>query len=142
MDRQRLVLTAVGSHLLLTALHAVVHAAIPVVPGGAVAAFATVSLYLLPVAGAGLAVTGHRRAGGAVLLAAGIASFAFEGAFHFAFSNPDHVAHVADRHASFAVTAILTTAGDLLLVVAAWFSVRARQYGYGPTFGYFDDARR
>lgn len=127
MDRQKLVLTAVGSHLLLTALHALVHAAVPVIPNGWIAAFATVSLYLLPVAGASLVVSGHRRVGAAVLLTSGIGSFVFEGAFHFMIDNPDHVEHVADHYASFGVTAILTTLGNLLLIVAAWFSVRARQ---------------
>lgn len=124
MDRQTLIPVAVGGHLLLTGLHGLVHAAIPVLPTGWIAAFATVSLYVLPVVGAGLAVRGQRRVGGAVLLAAGVASFLFEGAFHFLVSNPDHVAHVPAHHLSFGVTAILTTMGDLLLVVAAWVSVR------------------
>lgn len=116
-----------GGHLLLTALHGLVHAAIPVVPGGWTAAFATVSLYLLPVAGAGLAGSGRRRAAAAVLCTAGAASFVLEGALHFAISNPDHVAHVADHHTAFDVTATLTTVGNLLLVAAAWFSVRTPQ---------------
>lgn len=124
MDRQKLILTAVGSHLLLTVLHGLVHVAIPVIPNGWIAAFAIVSLYLLPVAGTGLAVSGHQQVGAAVLLTAGIASFVFEGSFHFLISNPDHIAHVAAHHTSFGVTAALTTMGNLLLVVAAWFSVR------------------
>ena len=125
MDRRTLILATVSGHILLTVLHALVHAAIPVIPDGEVAAFATVSLYLLPVAGAGLAVSGYRRVGGAALFTAGIASFAFEGLFHFIISNPDHVAHV--DHTLFGVTAILTTVGNLLLIVAAWFSVRTRR---------------
>lgn len=129
MDRQRLVLAVVGGHLLLTVLHALVHVAVPVVPDGRVAAFATVSLYLLPVAGAGLVVGGRRRGGAVVLFATGIASFAFEGGLHLVVSNPDHVAHVTAHRASFGVTAVLTTVGDLLLVVAAWVSVRARNSG-------------
>ncbi|MFT4891463.1 MAG: hypothetical protein ACI9YT_002395 [Halobacteriales archaeon] len=124
MNRQTLVLAAVASHLLLTVGHGIVHAAIPVIPTGWTAVFATVSLYLLPVAGAALVMSGHQRIGGAVLLAAGIDSFVFEGASHFLISNPDNVAQVADHHASFEVTAILTTTGDLLLVVAAWLAVR------------------
>lgn len=127
MDRQNLVLIAVGGHLLLTVLHALVHVTIPVIPTGWIAAFATVSLYLLPLVGVSLVVRGHRRVGGAVLFTAGIASFVFEGTFHFLISNPDHVAHVTDQHALFEVTAMPTTLGNLLLVVAAWFSVRPRQ---------------
>jgi len=69
-------------------------------------------------------MSGHQRIGGVVLLIAGIASFGFEGAFHFLISNPDHIAHVANHHTSFGVSAILTTMGNLLLVVAAWFSIR------------------
>ena len=56
-----------------------------------------------------------------------VAIIVFEGAFHFMIDNPDHVEHVVDHHASFGVTAILTTLGNLLLIVAAWFPVRARQ---------------
>lgn len=127
MDRQNLVLIAVGSHLLLTILHALVHVAIPIIPNGWIAAFATVSLYLLPVAGAILFVSGHRGLGAAVLFTAGIGSFVFEGTFHFIISNPDHVAQVANHHVSFDLTAMLTTMGNLLLLVAAWFAVRPRQ---------------
>jgi hypothetical protein len=94
MDRRTLILTTVGGHILLTVLHALVHVAIPVIPDGEVAAFATVSLYVLPVAGAGLAMSDYRRVGGAALFTTGIASFVFEGSFHFVISNPDHVAHV------------------------------------------------
>jgi hypothetical protein len=126
MDRRTLILTTVGGHILLTVLHALVHVAIPVIPDGGIAAFATVSLYVLPVAGAGLAVSDYRRVGGAALFTAGIASFVFEGSFHFVISNPDHVAQVAD-HTLFGVTAILTTVGNLLLIVAAWFSIRTRR---------------
>lgn len=127
MNRQNLVLAAVASHLLLAVLHGLVHGAIPVIPTGWTAAFAIVSLYFIPVAGASLAVSGHRRVGAAVLLTAGIVNFAFDGALHFMISNPDHVAHVTDHHVLFGVTAILTTLGNLLLVMAAWFSVRPSQ---------------
>lgn len=124
MNRQKLMLAAVAGHLLLTVLHALVHAAIPVMPTGWTAAFAMVSLYMLPVAGVGLVMSGHQRIGCAVLLIAGIASFGFEGPFHFLISNPDNVAQVAEHHASFEVTAILTTMGNLLLIVAAWVAIR------------------
>jgi hypothetical protein len=124
MNRQKLILAAVAGHLVLTVLHALVHAAIPVIPAGWTAAVATVTLYGLPVAGVGLVMSGRHRIGGAVLLIAGIGSVGFEGAFHFLISNPDNVAQVADHHASFEVTAILTTIGNLLLVVAAWVAVR------------------
>lgn len=124
MSRQKFILGAVTGHLLLTGLHGVVHAAIPVIPKGGTAAFATVSLFLLPVGGAGLVMSGHQRIGGVALLIAGVASFGFEGAFHFLISNPDHIEHVATHQTSFGVTAILTTMGNLLLVVAGWVSVR------------------
>lgn len=114
----------VASHLLLTGLHGLVHGAIPVIPAGWTAAFAMVSLFVLPVTGAGLVLIGHHRIGGAVLFIAGIASFGFEGAAHFLIRNPDNVAQVADHHTSFEATAILTTMGNFLLVVAAWFAVR------------------
>lgn len=127
MGRRKLVLAAVSSHLLLSVLHGVVHATIPVIPTGWTAAVATVAIYLLPVAGVSLVVRGYPRVGSAVLLTAGIASFVFEGALHFLLDNPDHVAQVTAHHAPFAVTAILTTVGDLLLVVAAWVAVRPRQ---------------
>lgn len=124
MGRQRLVLAAVASHLLLTALHGLVHLAIPVFPNGWTVAFAVVLLYLVPIVGAGLVTGGYQRVGAAVLLSAGVASFVFEGTCHFLLRNPDHVAHVAAHHASFGVTAILTTLGNLLLVWAAWLTVR------------------
>lgn len=113
MERQTRILAAVASHLLLTTLHGLVHVDIPIIPNGRTMAFATVSLYLLPVAGADFAVSGHPRVGGAVLLSAGIASFVFEVTLHFLISNPDHVAHVAAHHTLFGVTAILTAMGDL-----------------------------
>lgn len=132
MNRQKLILATVTGHLLLTGLHGVVHATIPVIPTGWTAAFATVSLFLFPVAGAALVMSGHQRIGGVALLIAGIASFGFEGAFHFLISNPDHIAHVATHHTSFGVTAILTTMGDLLLIVAAWFAVRDPSFTVSP----------
>lgn len=121
--RQRRVLAAVAGHLLLTALHGVVHAAIPVVPAGLTFAFAFGSLYVLPVAGAVLSMRGRSLASAAVLFGAGVAGFAFEGVFHFLVANPDHVAHVAAHKDWFGVTAVLTTAGDLLLVAAAWLAI-------------------
>lgn len=126
MDRANRVLAAVGGHLLLTVLHGLVHVAIPVIPPGLVAAVATVSLYILPVAGAALVVGGYQRGGCAVLLTAGIASLVFEGTFHFLLGNPDHV---ANHHTSFGLTAILTTLGNLLLLVAAWFALRNSRFG-------------
>lgn len=124
MEQQKLLLAAVVGNLLLTALHGLVHAAIPIFPTSWRAVLAGVLLYLLPVTGVGLAMSGYRRAGAAVLLGAGVGGFAFEGASHFLFANPDQVGHVADHRAAFGVTAALTTVGDLLLVWAAWFSVR------------------
>lgn len=124
MNRQKLILAAVAGHLVLTVLHALVHAAIPVVPPGWTAAIATVTLYGLPVAGVGLVMSGRHRIGGAVLLIAGIISVGFEGMFHFLISNPDNVRQVPAHHASFEITAILTTIGNFLLIVAGWVAVR------------------
>lgn len=129
MGRRKLLLGAVAGHLLLTALHGAVHATIPVVPTGLTAAVAVVALYLLPIVGTGLSVRGRPRAGAVVLLSAGVASFVFEGLLHFLLGNPDHV---AGHHLSFGVTAVLTTAGNLLLVWAAWLSVRE---GWDPVNG-------
>lgn len=79
MVRQKLILAAVAGHLLLTALHGLVHVAIPVFPTGWTAAFAAVSLYLLPLVGTGLVVGGHHRVGAVILFSVGVASFGFEG---------------------------------------------------------------
>ena len=124
MGQKKLIIAAVVGHLMLTVLHGLVHAAIPVLPVGWEATFVVVVLYFLPVTGAGLVMRGHRRAGAAFLLGAGAAGFAFEGAFHFLIANPDHIAHVADHHMAFYLTGILTTASNLLLTGAALLSVR------------------
>ncbi|MFA1612511.1 hypothetical protein [Halobellus rubicundus] len=124
MERRTLVFTAVAGHLLLTALHGFVHVAIPVFPNGRTAVVAVVALYVLPVVGAGLVARSHHRVGAAVLFGAGVVSLAFEGTLHFLVGNPDHVAHVVNHQTPFKVTAVLTTAGDLLLVGAAWLSVQ------------------
>lgn len=121
MERQTQLLGTVVGHLLLTVIHGVVHATVPVIPTGRTAAVAVVGLYLLPVVGMGLSVSDHPRAGAVVFLSAGVSSFVFEGLLHFLLSNPDHV---AGHHSLFGATAILTTAGNLLLVLAAWLSVR------------------
>lgn len=122
--RRRLLLGLVVGHLLLTVLHGLVHAAIPMFPTGWRAVLAGVLLYLLPVTGAGLVMIGYRRVGAAVLFCAGFAGFAFEGTLHFLLTNPDHVGHVTDHRAAFGATAFLTTVGDLLSLGAAWCSVR------------------
>jgi len=123
MERQRLALSLVALHLLLTVLHGVVHAAVPLYPVGWKAMVAAVVLYLLPVLGAGLVVNGYRRVGAVFLVSAGLAGFVFEGVFHFVLVNPDHVSHVTNQRMAFDLTAALTTGGDLLLVGAAWFGV-------------------
>lgn len=68
--RQHLVLAAVADHLLLTALHGLLHLAIPVIPNGWTAAFAVAVLYLFPVVGVGLVVADYEQVGAAVLLSA------------------------------------------------------------------------
>jgi len=124
MVRRKLLLGTVVGHLLLTALHGLVHGAIPMFPTGWQAVLAGVLLYLFPVTGVGLVVAGYRRVGTAVLFCAGFAGFAFEGTLHFLLTNPDHVRHVTDHRVRFGATAALTTVGDLLLLGAAWCSVR------------------
>ena len=67
---------------------------------------------------------GRVRAGGAVLLAAGLAALGFEAVFHFVVSNPDHVATVDHGRALFTWTAALSTLGDLALALAGALLVR------------------
>lgn len=129
MERQRLLLSAVGVHLLLTVLHGAVHAAVPVYPVGWKATVAAVVLYLHPVLGAGLVVSGYRQVGALLLLSAGLAGFAFEGVFHFVLANPDHIAHVTNHRTAFDLTAVLTTGGDLLLVGATCRYALCIQHG-------------
>jgi hypothetical protein len=80
---------------------------------------AAVVLYLIPVLGTGLVVSGYRRVGAVVLLSDGLAAFAFEGVYHFILANPAHSAHVTNYCMAFDLTAVLTTGGNLLLVGAA-----------------------
>lgn len=124
MVRQKLLLGAVALHLVLTTSHGLVHAVIPVILTGWVAAAATISVYLLPIAGAGLVVRDHHRIGSLALVTAGIAGVVFEGTLHFLVSNPDHIAQIPAHRGWFSATAILTTFGNLILIWAAWLAVR------------------
>lgn len=84
--------------------------------------FAAVVIFLGPVVGLALLRADRARAGLFVVLLAGLASLAFEGVFHFVIENADHVGTVERGRSIFTGTAILTTAGDLLLVlVAGWY---------------------
>jgi hypothetical protein len=124
MNRQNLILAAVIGHLLLTSIHGLVHAAVPVFPTGRNAAFAVVFLYVLPVLGAGLVVYGRRGMGATLLFSAGLASLIFEGALHFLIANPDHVAHISSHRTSFGLTAVLTTASNFFVLAAGYLSGR------------------
>jgi hypothetical protein len=96
-----------------------------VVPTARKAWVATIVLYLVPATAAGLTGRGHRRVGGVLLFGAGLAGLAFEGVWHFLVANPDHVAHVADHRVAFGLTALLSTASNLLLLGAGWFANRS-----------------
>lgn len=76
MERRHIHLSAVGVHLLLTVLHDVVHAAIPVSPVGWNVMVAAGVLYLIPVLWTELVVSGYRRVGAMVFLSAGLGGFA------------------------------------------------------------------
>jgi hypothetical protein len=94
MVRRTVVLAAVVSHIVLTALHGLVHATIPVVVAGWKLALATVVVFVLPVTGTWVFLRSSNRVGALLLLGAGLAAFVFEGTLHFVVVNPDHVAHL------------------------------------------------
>ena len=124
VNRRNLILAAVIGHLLLTSIHGMVHAVVPVFPTGRNAALAAILLYILPVLGAGTIIYGHRGMGTIFLLSAGIAGLTFEGVFHFVIANPDHVAHISSHRTAFGLTAVLTTASNILVLAAGYLSGR------------------
>ena len=124
LNRRSLILAVVFGHLLLTSIHGMVHAVVPVFPTGRNAALAAVFLYILPVLGAGLVIYGRRVIGTTLLLSAGIAGLTFEGVFHFVIANPDHVAHISSHRTAFGLTAVLTTASNILVLAAGYLSGR------------------
>ncbi|PSP27594.1 hypothetical protein BRC65_04910 [Halobacteriales archaeon QH_2_65_14] len=120
--RSHTLVGAVVVHLFLTAAHGVAHVTIPVPVHDWQTGVATAVLFVVPILGAVLARSGRVRAGSWLVLTAGLGGLAFEGLLHFVVSNPDHVGLVTDGDALFLSTAVLTTLGDALLVLAGgWF---------------------
>lgn len=126
MTPRRALAGAAFLHVGASLPHGAVHGWIPVHVAPGLLAAVAVTVFLVPLAGLGLVATGRSRSGAWVLVVAGLAAFAVEGGAHFVVANPDHVASVADGSAAFAATAVLTTAGDLLLAgVAGWVLLSA-----------------
>jgi|GEM_PF-1942867 len=124
---------AVTIHLALTGSHVVAHVSIPVETAGWQAAYAGVVLVAAPLAGVGLLAHGRRRLGAWLVLGAGLGALGFEGALHFLVAGPDNVASVARGTDLFRSTAILTTAGDAVLVVTGVVLVRRHRQGSSAT---------
>jgi len=116
---QRLVVLGVAVHIVFAVAHAVSHVTIPVLVADWQYAFVVGALFVAPVTGAVLVATGRATTGAWLVLLSGVASFAFEGVFHFVVPNPDHIAQVGAGADAFATTAALTTAGDALMALAA-----------------------
>lgn len=80
----------------------------------------TVSIVeIAPLLGVALIVVGRNSVGTWLVLLSGLASFAYQGLFHFVIVNPDHVAMVESGQAVFGITAALATGGDALMALAA-----------------------
>lgn len=125
--------TAVFVHLAFVAIHGLVHLVIPVHLGLWQGVYAIAVILIAPLVGAGLAERGHLGLGAWVILCAGVGAFLFEAGFHFLIENPDHVHAVEDRRLIFAATAVLTTIGNVaLILVGSWIvltnQVRSSEY--------------
>ncbi|WP_255151635.1 hypothetical protein [Halorarius halobius] len=120
------VVVAVAVHVALTLGHGLAHFAIPVPVAHWQVAYTVVVLLAAPIVGVGLLLCGHSRAGAWLVLVAGPAAFAFEGALHFVVANPDHVATVDHGARLFTATALSTTGSDALLALAAAVRLRRR----------------
>lgn len=121
------VTAVVAVHVALTLGHGVTHLTAPVPIAGWQAALAGALLYAAPLLGVGLLLRGRTRQSGWLLLAGGFGGLAVEGLLHFAVPNPDNVAVAPTGGHAFATTAVLTTAGDGLVVLAgAWLLAHSR----------------
>lgn len=129
MNRGDWVLAAVAVVSVVASLaHGLAHATIPVEDPAWRLALALVVLFVAPALGVTLLGLGRRVAAQWTLSLAGGAGLVFEGVLHFVVVNPDHVSAVETGHILFLNTAILTTAGDaLLLAVAAGLLWRQAQ---------------
>lgn len=129
MNRSTRALVAAASlSVLATAVHGWAHATIPVESPAWLSLLVVFVLFLAPILGAIIVVSGRRRIGAWTLLVAGIGGLALEGTLHFVVRNSDHVATVEQGHALFANTAALSTGGDaLLLIGAGWILWRQAQ---------------
>jgi hypothetical protein len=120
-------------HVALTALHGLVHLAVPVHLHRWQYWYAGAVILTAPLLGVALVGRDRGELGAALLLLSGTAALAFEGLHHFLVPNPDHVSQVAGG-GSFASTAALSTAGDAVLAVAAaWFLARRAVGGRSGT---------
>lgn len=118
MDRNvRVLAAAVGAALLAHAVHGVVHGLIPVPTRGWRLAYVVAIVFAAPVAGV-LVARRNVGAGAALVVLAGVAGLGFEATFHFAVPNPDHVGHVGRGWLPFALTAALSTVGNLVAAAA------------------------
>lgn len=130
MTPRRWLLVAVAGHVLLTALHGVVHLVVPVHVQDWQYGYAVVVAVLVPAGGAALVARDSTAAGAVVLALSGVAALAFEGVAHFVVSNPDHVGTVEAGRTAFALTAAFSTAGDATLVAAALWVCQRKATGW------------
>ena len=119
---RRIALAAVAAHLAVTAVHAVAHVELGVLPSTGEAVVITAFIYVLPAIAAWLIWRGA-RAGYAVLATSMIGTLAFATHHHFIAVSPDHVCHlpIGGWRLPFQVTAIASTPID---VAGAWVGVR------------------
>lgn len=135
-DRTTAVVVAVVTvHVVLTVGHGLAHLTIPVPIPDWQGAFAAFVLFAGPVAGAVLVARGRERIGLWLMLGAGLAALAFEGAFHFVLAGPDNVESVAHGHATFLSTATLSTVSDAVLVLAGGWALRRQTHGSSSNAG-------
>ena len=134
MTRARTLLVgAVVGHLGSSVVHGLVHLAIPVHVHGWQYGYTATVILLAPIVGITLITRSRASAGGWLLILSGVAAFAFEGLYHFAIANPDHVTAVTNGRVPFTQTAVLTTIGDATLVaVSAWFLYHLRGGQHEP----------
>lgn len=122
MERKLTAITAaIGANTLFTLSHGIVHGVLPIPNVAWHAVYASVVIVAAPLAGLGLARRGRLRIGAAVVLLTALAGLAFELPWHFVVDNHDHVGNVTVGRRPFAVTTVLTTAGDgLAAAVGGW----------------------
>jgi len=119
---------AVVGHLLASGLHGVVHGTVPVPLPASLLAVTVAALFVLPLVGVRLLVTGRYRTGAWLVLAGTLPGTVIEAAAHFVVVNPDHVSQTT--HVAFGPTALVSTLGSALAAAsAAWYLCRHRHGG-------------